>query len=173
MIVDHLPLFYSVMVVTASILAGITLWARVRRWMKVLCLGLTAIWFVTAYGALADLLSRPKPVDLEFANSKVAEAEVIAGRIIENEAIFVWLGLENEVQPRAYQLPWDLQLAEELRKALEEGKANGTQAFMRLPFEPTLDHEEPRFYALPQPRLPLKPLPDPETERFRGPESAA
>ncbi len=28
---------------------------------------------------------------------------------------------------------------------------------MRLPFEPSLDDDEPRFYAPPQPRLPLKP----------------
>lgn len=171
--ISNLPLFYSVMVAVAAALAGITLWARVRRWAKVTVLVVTCAWFVLAYGALADLLSRPKPVGLEFVRSEVPEAQVLAGRIVENEAIYVWLGFDNDQQPRAYQLPWDRELAEELREALAEGEANGTQAVMRLPFERSFDDLEPRFYAMPQPRLPLKPLPDPETERFRGPESAA
>jgi hypothetical protein len=32
-------------------------------------------------------LSRPKPVSLEFARSHAAEADLLAGRIVEGEAI--------------------------------------------------------------------------------------
>ena len=153
------PLFYTAMVALAGAIAGLALWARVRRPLKALVLALTAAWLVVAYGALAELLSRPKPVSLEFALTKAAEAEVLASRIVEDEAIYLWLGLDALVEPRAYQIPFDRETAEELRKALDESREHGGGVRMRLPFEPSLDDQEPRFYAPPQPRLPLKPHP--------------
>ena len=153
------PIFYTAMVALAGAIAGLALWARVRRPLKVLVLALTAAWLVVAYGALAELLSRPKPVSLEFALTKAAEAEVLASRIVEDEAIYLWLGLDALVEPRAYRIPFDRATAEELRKALDESREHGGGVRMRLPFEPSLDDQEPRFYAPPQPRLPLKPHP--------------
>lgn len=172
------PLFYTAMVALAGAIAGLALWARVRRSLKVVVLTLTAAWLVVAYGALAELLSRPKPVDLEFARTTVPEADVLAGRIVEGEAIYLWLGFVDLEEPRAYRLPFDRQTAEELRKALEEGEANGSGVRMRLPFEPSFDDAEPRFYAPPQPRLPSKPG-DPDGGggggpfRFESPGQAA
>jgi len=153
------PLFYTAMVALAGAIAAVALWARVRRTLKVVVLALTAAWLVVAYGALAELLSRPKPVSLEFARTQAAEADVLAGRIVEDEAIYVWLGFGDLVEPRAYRLPFDRETAEQLRKALEESREQGGGVKMRLPFEPSLDDQEPRFYAPPQPRLPLKPHP--------------
>ena len=40
-----------------------------------------------------------------------------------------------------------------------EGREQGGGVKMRLPFEPSLDAQEPRFYAPPPPRLPAKPHP--------------
>ena len=153
------PLFYTAMVALAGAIAAVALWARVRRTLKLVVLSLTAVWLVVAYGALAELLSRPKPVSLEFARSHAAEADVLAGRIVEDQAIYVWLGFGDLVEPRAYRLPFDQATAEELRRALEEGREQGGGVKMRLPFEPSLDEQEPRFYAPPQPRLPSKPHP--------------
>ena len=151
------PLFYTAMVALAGAIAGLALWARVRRPVKALVLTLTAAWLVVAYGALAELLSRPKPVDLEFARAAIPEAEVLAGRVVEGEAIYLWLAFRADGEPRAYRLPFDRETAEELRKAMEEGDSSGGGVRMRLPFEPSLDDGEPRFYAPPPPRLPLKP----------------
>ncbi len=151
------PLFYTAMVALAGAIAALALWARVRRSLKVLVLSLTAAWLIVAYGALAELLSRPKPVDLEFARTSVPEADVLAGRIVEGEAIYIWLSFLDLEEPRAYRLPFDRDTAEQLREALEEGEQNGSGVRMRMPFENSLDDMEPRFYALPQPRLPLKP----------------
>ncbi len=153
------PLFYTAMVALAGAIAALALWARVRRSLKVVVLALTAAWLVVAYGALAELLSRPKPVGLEFARAQAAEAEVLAGRIVEDEAIYLWLGFGDLAEPRAYRLPFDRATAEELRRALERSREEGGGVKMRLPFEPSLDDQEPRFYAPPQPRLPSKPHP--------------
>ena len=38
---------------------------------------------------------------------------------------------------------------------------------MRLPFEPSLDDQEPRFYAQPQPALPPKDLNPPPPMEFQ------
>jgi len=138
----------------------------VRRTLKVVVLALTAAWLVVAYGALAELLSRPKPVGLEFARAQAAEAEVLAGRIVEDEAIYLWLGFGDLAEPRAYRLPFDRATAEELRRALERSREEGGGVRMRLPFEPSLDDQEPRFYAPPQPRLPLKPHPPGDATPF-------
>lgn len=169
----QVPLFYALLVVCAGTLCGLTLWARVRRSMKVVVLACTACWFVVAYVALVELLSRPKPVSYEFARAAMDDAEVLAGDVVENEAIFVWLRFEGLDEPRSYALPFDRQTAEQLRDALAERERSGSGVRMRLPFEPSLDDEEPRFYALPQPRLPYKPVPNDEPLRLEDPGRAA
>ncbi len=57
----------------------------------------------------------------------------------EGESLYLWLQVEGEPEPRAYRLPWDQRTAQQLQRALEEAQRNGTEARMRLPFEPTLD----------------------------------
>ena len=44
---------------------------------------------------------------------------------------------------------------------------------MGLPFEGGLDPEEPKFYALPQPKLPDKPGERPPVTVYKAPEQAA
>jgi hypothetical protein len=46
--------------------------------------------------------------------------------------------------------------AEQLQQALREAEQNGRGVRMRLPFEPSLEDREPKFYAPPQPALPPK-----------------
>jgi hypothetical protein len=62
-------------------------------------------------------------------------------------------------EPRAYQLPWDRRTAEQLQAAARAAAEQQAALRMRLPFEPSLDDREPRFYALPQPALPPKDAP--------------
>jgi hypothetical protein len=60
-------------------------------------------------------------------------------------------------------------MAQELQQALEDAERNGTQARMRLPFEPTLDRRAPKFYAPPQPALPPKDLAQPPAQIYEQP----
>ena len=76
----------------------------------------------------------------------------------EPDGLYLWLQLDGAPEPRAYRLPWDQRMAAAAAAALEEAQRNGTAVRMRLPFEPTLDHREPKFYAPPQPALPPKDL---------------
>ena len=111
--------------------------------------------------AFSDLLSRPKPVALEWWLAHADEATVLGSQMREGQSLYLWLQVDGEAEPRAYRLPWDQQTAQQLQNALEEAQRNGTQARMRLPFEPTLDAREPKFYAPPQPALPPKDLAEP------------
>ena len=142
--------------VLAGILASISIWAPRRVWVRT-CAVMTAILFLPlAYAGLADLLSKPKPVNLEWAHRNVPEATVLAAQLREGEGIFLWLKIDGVEEPRSYVLPWDRKVAEQLQEGMRDAETNKNGLRMKMPFETSLDEREPRFYALPQPVLPPK-----------------
>lgn len=144
----------------AAILTGaatsISIWSPRRLWLKAGALGIAALFLPLAYASLAQLLSRPKPVELEWWHANAEEATVLGSTMIEDEGIYLWLQLDDVREPRAYMLPWSRDLAEQLQTAQREAEENGTAARMRLPFEPSLEDRDPKFYAMPQPQPPPK-----------------
>lgn len=136
------------------VLAGLR-WAS-NRMARIVILGLFALLLPAAYAAPASLLGQAKPVSLEWLDAHVQEASVLSATFVEGEAIYLTL-LWHRV-PGLYRLPWDRDAAEQLQEALREAQRNGTNPVMRLPFERSWDRNEPRFYALPQPKLPDKPV---------------
>lgn len=154
-----LPLLFIAGIVVALGLGSVAIWAPRRLMAKAAALGLFVLFLPLGFAGWSDLLSRPKPVGLEWLRGQADEATVLAGSIREGAEIYVWLQLDDVGEPRAYALPWNQQQAEQLQKALQDAEAGGSGVRMRLPFEPTLDPEKPRFYAMPQPMLPQKPVP--------------
>lgn len=155
---SELPAFYAVFVALAAALAVVAVWSRRRLALRVGSVALLALTAAVAYGAFNDLLSRPKPAVLEFRRAAIAEAEVLGAALREGQGIYLWLRLPDIVEPRYYVLPWHLRLAEELQKAMREAERNRAGLIMRLPFEGGLEEREaPRFYAVPQAKLPDKP----------------
>lgn len=149
------PLFV-LFALLAALLATISLWAPRRAAVKGGALVLVFAVMGTGYAALADLLGRPKPVRFAWWEDRAAEATVLGNSMVEGEAIYLWLQLDGRPEPRAYALPWDRRTAEQLQEAARAAGARGTGLRLRLPFESSLDDQEPRFYALPQPALPPK-----------------
>jgi hypothetical protein len=121
---------------------------------RALSAGMFVVLIVLVYGGGIELLSRPKPLRLEWRAP--AEAKVLGAVPVENEAIYVWLDLPDAPEPRAYVLPWDLRQAQQLQQAMSEAEASGTSVRMSLSTEGGLDLREPKFYAMPQPALPAK-----------------
>ena len=78
-----------------------------------------------AYASLVDLLSRPKPIDLEWWQRNAEEATVLGAKLEENRGIHLWLQLPDVAEPRAYVLPWDRETAERLQEAQREAAAAG------------------------------------------------
>ena len=69
---------------------------------------------------MLDLLSRPKPASFEWWLSRAAEATVVGSTFDESRAIYLWLQLDGVPEPRAYALPWDQRVAEQLQTAARD-----------------------------------------------------
>ena len=140
----------------AGVLAAISLWTPRRLAVKGIALTTATLFLPLAYASMVDLLSRPKPVSLEWWQSSAEEATVLGSVVRENEGIHLWLQLPGLAEPRAYVLPWSRENAERLQEAQRSAEQEGGDVRMRMPFEPSLDELEPRFYAEPQQALPPK-----------------
>lgn len=147
---------FVVGVILICLLSSLAVWAPRRAWVRCWAVGLSAVIFVSGYATLADMLSRPKPMSLAWAEASVASADVLGSTFIEGEAIFVWLRLPGSLEPRAYKLPWNDKQAQQLQDAMNEAAETGTGVQMRQPFDEADDTDEPLFYALPQPPSPEK-----------------
>ena len=143
-------------VILICLLASLAVWAPRRTWVRCWAVGLSGIVFVSGYVALADMLSRPKPMSLAWAEESVASADVLGSTFIEGEAIYVWLRLPGSLEPRAYKLPWDPRQAQQLQDAMNAVAETGGSVQMRQPFDQEIDEQESLFYALPQPPMPDK-----------------
>ena len=153
---DAVTPVFIVGVILISLLASVAIWAPRRIWVRCWAVALSAVVFVSGYAALTDMLSRPKPMSLAWAEGQVQAADVLGSTFIEGEAIFVWLRLPGSLEPRAYKLPWDQKQAQELQDAMNEAGQLGTGVEMRQPFDQNPEDEDPLFYAIPQPPMPEK-----------------
>ena len=163
----ELSYLFMATAIVAGMLAMISIWSRHRLWIKFGAIGAAILFLPLAYASFASLLSKPKPVNLEWWMGEAEEATVLGSSIQEGEGIFLWLQLAEAAEPRAYVLPWDRDLAEQLQKAAAEAEEQDGQLQMRLPFEPSLDDMDPKFYAMPQPALPPKDLNRPPVQHYQ------
>jgi hypothetical protein len=122
-----------------------------RRYLSV---GMFIALVALVYGGTIELMSRPKPVALEWRD--VTQATVLSASLREGEAIYVWLQIEGTSEPLAYALPWSLEAAQQLQGAMAEVEETGTAVVMSQPFDGGLDDREPKFYATPQQAMPAK-----------------
>ncbi len=152
----------------AAVLCSISIWAPRSVKMKLVALGCAAMFLPVGYIALNDILSRPKPVQLEAMHNKLDEVSVISSLMKEDEGIYLWLQLPEIAEPRSYKLPWSDNAAKQLHKAQQDAEANGTNVQMKKPFERTIDTSEPLFYAPPQAALPPKQPPQHQPIVFKS-----
>jgi hypothetical protein len=153
---NDLVYFFAGGLAVVALMTSISVWAPRQLAVRVTALVLATLFIPLGYASLANLLSRPKPVALEWLQKSAPEATVLGSTIDEGKNIFVWLQMPGGNEPRAYALPWSRDVAEQLQEAQREAQAGGTAVLMRTPFEPSWDTREPRFYAAPQPAMPPK-----------------
>ena len=151
------PQYFAFVALLAAGLASIAIWSPRRLLVRVGAVALATLFLPTAWAAMSDLMSRPKPIDFEWWHQAEGEATVLSSQLREGDGVYLWLQISGAVEPRSYRLPWDRKLAEDLEKARAEAEKNGTSMMMRMPFERTYDKRDRKFYAMPQPALPDKP----------------
>ena len=152
-----LYLLFAFAVVLMAFVVNIALWSKRHISLKFGALAAAVLFFGTVYFGFSNLLSRPKPVNIEWAQRNMEQATVLGAKMEEGEAIYVWLAMEGVVEPRAYVLPWSKNAARQLHEAQQEAEAQGAEVMMRLPFRMSQNTvEEQQFYTPPQTALPAK-----------------
>ena len=165
---SDIPHLFAVALAIVGLLASLCIWSRRRLAFRIGALVVTALYLPFAYASLVDLLSRPKPLALEWSSAKMADATVIASVMREGEAIYIWLQLPETDEPRAYVLPWDEARARELHEAKRKAEASNAQVKLRERSGEPLDEREGLFYAEPQPAPPPKETPKTGPVLFEG-----
>lgn len=153
---SHILYPFAIAALMVAALATISIWSNHRLLLKSGAILIVALTLPAAYLTILDLLSRPKPVSLEWGARDLSEATVIGAHLKEGDRIFLWLHVEGLDEPRYYVLPWDEQLAKQLYGAQQEAEAEGTEVRMNRPFAHKNMESEMMFYALPQPAPPPK-----------------
>jgi len=140
---------------------------------RALVSGLFAVLLGILFFGYSDMLGRPKATQIEFLRSAAEEAKVLGAYFKEGEGVFLWLQLTGVDEPRYYKLPWDEKTAQQIQAAIQDNATqHGGGVAMKLPFEHGwAKKEEPKFYPLPQPKLPDKPYEQhPRTLTYQAPE---
>ncbi len=140
----------------AGVLATLSIWSPRKLSVKIIALALAVLVLPAAYASFTELLSRPKPLHLEWHQRALSEATVLSAMLHEGDHIYLWLALPDLEQPRAYALPWDEELARQLHRAQQQAEGEGSRVRMRRPFQRRLDSDKPLFYAPPQSPPPVK-----------------
>ena len=117
-----LPFLFALSAVMAAMLASIAVWAPRPLLVKLGALGCAGLFLPLGYLGLSDLMSRPKPVALEWWMGHADEATVLGSQMREGDGLYLWLQVAGVPEPRAYRLPWDQKMAEQLQKALAQLK---------------------------------------------------
>ncbi|HEY6335875.1 MAG TPA: hypothetical protein VI113_08320 [Alphaproteobacteria bacterium] len=138
---------------------------------RALVSGFFALILGVLFFGYSDMLGRPKATALEVFRTDLKDANVLGSYLREGQGIFLWLQMPEVTEPRYYKLPWDEKTAKALQDAIEQNaKQHGGGVAMGMPFERSWDQGEPKFYALPQPKLPEKPGEEPPKEIYQAPE---
>ncbi len=151
---EDISVLYLVVVLLAVALVFITVWSRKGDVMKWFAVTASAVLVSTLFYGYGDLLGKPKPVSLEFLRSS-PEAVVLRSVMMEGEAIYFYLLLPNERKPFSLSIPWSVELAKQLMEA-QGSMGEEDNLIMRNPFQHSMDTRKPKFYSIPQPKLPLK-----------------
>jgi hypothetical protein len=142
--------------------------SRLRR---VLVSSAFALILVALFFGYSDMLGRPKSTRLEVLRGGMRDARVLGSYLKEGQAVYLWLQLPGVAEPRYYVLPWSEKLAKSLQGAIDQNqKRHGGGIAMKMPFEQGWDKEEPKFYPMPQPKLPDKPGEHAPTFTYQAPE---
>ena len=147
--------FISIAAIVAA-LANIALWSRRRRRMKVVALFLVALFLPASYLAMVDLLSRPKPMSMEWTPPTKDDAKLLGSKMVENVAIYIWVQRDDAKEPRAYTLPWSEEMARQLHESQRAAERDGSEVKVRMRKARQQIDGERMFYAKPRQAPPAK-----------------
>lgn len=159
-------------VALAALLLSIFLFTKIPSWIKLSCILLISSFYYLTFSSYLGLLGWPTnqklPEDFLLLASSITEPDDSLG---EPGVIFVWLSTFEDNfpanEPRAYKLPYDLELHASLDEALRQQRRGNVQLGRTVEkIESAVlpknmnqfgqKRQKIEFYALPDPELPEK-----------------
>ena len=159
---DLLNWFFTLLTILISFIIALSIWSRKKVKYKVLSITIGVFAYLVSYATLLEILSRPKPKNLELLNKYANELTLLHVNWVEGEAIYLLVQLDDIIEPRLYKFPWNAAQAQEYDEMLEKGRENGEEVKIANPFYPT-NAEERKTIIYTAPAKPLPPKEAPET----------
>jgi len=159
---DLLNWFFALLTILITFIIAISIWSRKKVKYKILSILLGVFAYFISYATLLEILSRPKPKNLELLNKYANELTLLHVNWVEGEAIYLLVQLDDIIEPRLYEFPWNAAQAQEYDEMLEKGRENGEEVKIANPFFPT-NAEERKTIIYTAPAKPLPPKEAPET----------
>ncbi|MFX4222134.1 MAG: hypothetical protein ACMVO3_14800 [Thalassobaculum sp.] len=132
---DNLIWVFAFSTAVAAALASLAIWAPRLPWARIAAVVAATALIPISYIQFVEFLSRPKPQSMEWMQRNVDAAEVLGVSLAEGEAIYMWLRLNGELEPRYYKFPWNLRLAEQLEEDIDTAMQEQGKLVLRNPFE--------------------------------------
>jgi len=126
-------LFVTALFLAAS-LAAIAIWApRIPR-VRAAALAIATLLIPVGYLQAIELLSRPKPMKFEWLQRDATVAQILGASFDEGRAIYLWLRVEQEIEPRYYVLPWRQEAAQKLEELIDNAIRQNATVLLKNPF---------------------------------------
>ena len=132
--IEPLYFIFACFTVLAALLAAIAIRTPRATPVRAAAIAVTAAFIPFAYLGLNEILARPKPMTHEWFNASAKHATVLGVSLDEGKAIYLWLRVDDSLEPRYYRLPWQRRNAEKLQKAIERAVEEGLGVRVENPF---------------------------------------
>lgn len=164
---DMLFYFFAATIAVAALLAIIAIWAPRRPIVRFSALAATILIIPLGYIQLTEMLARPKPIEFEWFRKDVEQAQLLGVSLDEGRAIYMWLRIDKDIEPRYYKLPWKQQVAEKLEDLIDNALRHHSTIILKKPFirEFMEDLGDLNANIVPPP-LPPQKLPNPPPQIF-------
>lgn len=149
---------FIVTISVAAALATIAIWAPRAPKVRIAAVLATTLFIPLAYLQAVELLSKPKPISFEWFDRDVQLAHILGASMDEGRAIYLWLRVDGEVEPRYYVMPWRREAAEKLEDVIDNAiRQNATVVLKKPFFRKSLDElGDLNAYVIPPPLPPQK-----------------
>ena len=118
----------------ALALGSIAIWAPRPIPVRVTAVVIVALFLPVLYLQMLEMLSKPKPMSFEWYEANANRAQLLGASMIEGESIFLWLRIDNSLEPRSYVVPWNLKLAEKLENDVTNAIRRNSTVIIKKPF---------------------------------------
>ena len=139
-----------------ALLAWVAIWSRRGTWGRPAAIALFLVSLPMIAAAGVQSLGQHRPLNLAW-ELPAGDHRVLAVKMIQDQAIYLYLDTPDRLEPWPLVLPWSNETANRLQKLQDEATQEAQGQFV-LRYDPSLDVNPRQFHPLPIPQMmPPKP----------------